>query len=342
MAPVADTQSIVDTILSSSTADNKFKSTDVENAELVEIDEGNLLAINEKKYDLKEFRQKKEEVLLTSARDATQCLINALWKLPIEQVEGTHVVKLPEPKTWMPREKPVPKKKPMTKWEEYAKGKGILNKKRSRMVFDEASQEYKPRWGYKRANDDTKDWLIEVPSNADPMEDQFAKRSTAKKERVAKNELQRLRNIARSQKGGKSKVPGVGITPTDGGVRTSTDELSKALAVAHKSTASIGKFTERLPKEKPSKFSGKKRKFDPSIGNMKSEKDRQMKLLTSLGKKVPKIDTDKAANLSLRDQKENSRRERKHPKQTPKKTRGKKGSSRAAKFDKKKKGGKRK
>lgn len=27
-------------------------------------------------------------------------------------------------------------------------------------------QEYKPRWGYKRANDDTKDWLIEVPQNA--------------------------------------------------------------------------------------------------------------------------------------------------------------------------------
>ena len=28
----------------------------------------------------------------------------------------------------------------MTKWEEYAKGKGILNKKKSRMVWDETSQ----------------------------------------------------------------------------------------------------------------------------------------------------------------------------------------------------------
>ena len=34
----------------------------------------------------------------------------------------------------------------------------------------------------------------------DPNEDQFEKRKKAKKERVAKNELQRLRNIARSQK----------------------------------------------------------------------------------------------------------------------------------------------
>ena len=35
----------------------------------------------------------------------------------------------------------------------------------------------------------------------DPNEDQFEKRKKAKKERTAKNELQRLRNIARSQKG---------------------------------------------------------------------------------------------------------------------------------------------
>lgn len=35
---------------------------------------------------------------------------------------------------------------------------------------------------------------------SDPYEDQFAKRKTAKKERIAKNELKRLRNIARAQK----------------------------------------------------------------------------------------------------------------------------------------------
>ena len=42
--------------------------------------------------------------------------------------------------------------------------------------------------------------MIEVPQNADPYEDQFAKRKKAKSERVAKNELQRLRNVARSRK----------------------------------------------------------------------------------------------------------------------------------------------
>ena len=36
----------------------------------------------------------------------------------------------------------------------------------------------------------------------DPFEDQFEKRKTAKKERIAKNELQRLRNIKKNMKGG--------------------------------------------------------------------------------------------------------------------------------------------
>jgi len=36
--------------------------------------------------------------------------------------------------------------------------------------------------------------------SSDPNEDQFAKRLGAKKERVAKNEFQRLKNIARANK----------------------------------------------------------------------------------------------------------------------------------------------
>ena len=39
----------------------------------------------------------------------------------------------------------------------------------------------------------------------DPYEDQFEKKSEKRKERVAKNEYQRLRNIARSQKSAKVK-----------------------------------------------------------------------------------------------------------------------------------------
>lgn len=33
-------------------------------------------------------------------------------------------------------------------------------------LFFVIAKEWKPRYGYKRANDDTKDWLLEVPANA--------------------------------------------------------------------------------------------------------------------------------------------------------------------------------
>jgi len=52
-------------------------------------------------------------------------------------------------------------------------------------------------------------------------------------------------------------VPGVGLTPTD---TPDKDDVSRALHLARKSTASLGKFTQELPKEKPAKHVGKKRK----------------------------------------------------------------------------------
>ena len=39
----------------------------------------------------------------------------------------------------------------------------------------------------------------------DPYEDQFEKHSEARKERIAKNEYQRLRNIAKTEKSGRIK-----------------------------------------------------------------------------------------------------------------------------------------
>ena len=33
-------------------------------------------------------------------------------------------------------------------------------------MWDEEAKEWRPRWGYKRANDSTKDWCIEVPDQA--------------------------------------------------------------------------------------------------------------------------------------------------------------------------------
>lgn len=257
------------------------------------VDEGNLLVSDTNPFDIKKLKQNSEDYLKDWTRDNTQILINRIWQLPSHREDEVVVAELPDVKTLIPREKPAPKKRALTKWEEYAKIKGITKKKKGRMVYDEQAKEYKPRWGYKRANDDTKDWLIEVPQNADPYEDQFEKRRKAKQERVSKNELQRLRNIARSQK---TKVPGVGLTPTS---VPSKDYLGKALAVAKKSTASIGKFTESLPKEKPSKFTGKKRKFEANYGDVKKENTKQLDILHNILNKTPTLDITRAVNTHI-------------------------------------------
>ena len=49
--------------------------------------------------------------------------------------------------------------------------------------------------------------MLYIFMTLDPYEDQYEKRKTAKKERIAKNEYQRLRNIAKNtKKGGKLLV----------------------------------------------------------------------------------------------------------------------------------------
>lgn len=180
---------------------------------VVSLDIGNLMSFDPRPIDPTNLRgPKRDEWLKESATIATQLLVDRVFQLPVEIVEDVFVAKLPAPETTLPREKRLPKSKPMTKWEKYAKMKGIQKKKKSKMVFDEPSGEWKPRWGYNRKNDSTKDWCIEIKSNEDPNQDFFSKRTIERNERKDKNELQRLRNVARSTKGG--KVPGLGLTPT--------------------------------------------------------------------------------------------------------------------------------
>jgi regulator of ribosome biosynthesis len=57
-----------------------------------------------------------------------------------------------------------------------------------------------------------KNWLLPVPDRADPKEDQFSKLAEIKSENVAKNEFQRLRNLAKAKN---VKIPRVGFLSVD-------------------------------------------------------------------------------------------------------------------------------
>uniref|UniRef100_A0A8C3AV96 Ribosome biogenesis regulatory protein n=1 Tax=Cyclopterus lumpus TaxID=8103 RepID=A0A8C3AV96_CYCLU len=231
----------------------KLKSITVQKDLDLEFDIGNLLASDKTRIESRDFRgQKKEDFLRSLARDNTQLLVNEIWKLPSERVEEAIVTKLPDQTTPLPREKPPPKPRPPTKWEEFAKLKGIQKRKKTNLVWDE--------------------------------------------NRVDKNEYNRLKNIARAQK---VKLPGVGLIPTP---QQSKEDLVKAVSVARTSTASAGRFQDRLPKEKPPRKTGKKRKFEPLIGNFSNEKQKQLELLKHMGSKKPQLDINRAVNKQMREE----------------------------------------
>eukprot|EP00056_Hartaetosiga_gracilis_P002437 m.53600 g.53600 ORF g.53600 m.53600 type:complete len:278 (-) comp11046_c0_seq2:925-1758(-) len=241
------------------------------------IDEGNLLGHDVRPIELRLLKSEKTKDQATEiARENTQLLFNALWKLPRETLPEGKFVTLPQPKSHIPREKPVPKEKHKTRWEKFAELKGIQNKKKGRMVFDEATGEWIPRFGYKSANDPSNVPWIEVPANADPYEDQFERVANAKKAKVQKNEEQRMRNIAAARLLAKGRR----VNP-----QSIKKELQANIAIGRSSTASAGVFDKDLPGETKLKRAGKRSNRKAVVGNTSSEKAAQLRIIDKLTKK---------------------------------------------------------
>ncbi len=136
----------------------------------------------------------RREKFLSSAATATvKKLFKKLLGLERTVTEVGTMVALPEPTMLLPREKPVPLPKKKSKWEKFADTKGIKNRKRERMVFDEESQQWRPRWGFQREGD-LQDWAVELkPGEGDDLS-QRERASLSKEGRVLKNNRQRLKN----------------------------------------------------------------------------------------------------------------------------------------------------
>lgn len=172
--------------------------TDVERN--LSFDIGNLTVWDSDAITLPKAGPKREEYFKDLARNDVQVVLNKLYSMKeTEVVEGERVLKLPEPSTVLPRGKSVPMPKPPTKWERFAREKGIKSKtnNRDKLQWDDATRKWVPRYGYNKVkNEEQKDWLIEIPDQADPNTDYFAKKREEKKERIAKNKFQQLRNVA--------------------------------------------------------------------------------------------------------------------------------------------------
>ncbi len=122
-----------------------------------------------------------------------------MFSLPVQPSEVGPVAKLPEKElTRLPREKRIPEPKAPTKWELFAKQKGIKKKSKERMVYDENQGEFRPRFGYKRANSGIEDIpVVEVKPGQDPYADPWSEELQKKNKRVEKNTKNRLKNEER-------------------------------------------------------------------------------------------------------------------------------------------------
>jgi regulator of ribosome biosynthesis len=120
--------------------------------------------------------------------------------------------------TPLPRWKPVPKPKAPTKWESFAKKKGIgkfggnlkggaqLEERRKNMVFDEEKGEWVKKWGYKGKRQQAEgEWLVELDDKKTHKEKELeggaSIRGEGKRER-----MERARRQARKERNNESNA----------------------------------------------------------------------------------------------------------------------------------------
>lgn len=302
----------------------KYKPIVVEKHLEVGIDIGHLMVTDPNYFDDEKLRDHKELFLLDLTRDNTQLLINSIWELPTERIEESVVAKLPAPRTILPRARKLPVPKPLTKWEQIAKAKGIKKRTREKKVYDEVLDKWVPTYGYQRHKaEKEKDWVLEVPQNADPNKDMFQEKRDLRIERIAKNEISRMRNIARAKK---IQTPRTGFL---GPESASAKELITAANIAKASTASVGVFQEKISNEKQARgigvkelIPGNKRRRTPL--SLPGEKRRNLEIVNKVLNKKPKIDVEKA--ISLQKAEARAERESNMAEEGGSKKKGKKGS----------------
>ncbi|PON88975.1 Ribosomal biogenesis regulatory protein [Trema orientale] len=261
--------------------------------EALQIDLGNLMAFDPYHHfpSLPSSREELVKECLKRGTELVQAIADTLFNLPsTEDVDGP-LVKLPPPVTRLPREKHLPRPKPPTKWEIFAKAKGIKNRKKDKVAYDEQTGTWKRRYGYDHANDEENVPIIDAKMTDEPGEDPFAKKRKDKKKQVEKQEKNRLQNLKQAAKVGalpshvQLAATALPITGSQAVPKKVTkEELGNVAGMAATSTASGGKFDKKLPGEKPAKHKGKYRKFLPVVESKGSsqEKEQTEKVLNKL------------------------------------------------------------
>lgn len=215
------------------------------------------------------------------ARANVQLLINRIFDLPRVVSDMGPLAQLPAPVTILPRAKPLPKTKLATKWAQFASEKGILKRKKSRKVFDDATGEWRHAWGYQRAGDDATDWAVEM--KAGDLDDPWTKRKQAKRARVEQNVRAQAKNRQQGRGEAASLPSGIPVELARTGDVQARQRghvgTAKTLAKVQSATASMGTFDPMRSGEQDRKVKGKRHRFLPTTGAEATEKERSLKVL---------------------------------------------------------------
>ncbi|CAN0900236.1 Ribosome biogenesis regulatory protein homolog [Linum grandiflorum] len=276
-----------------------------------QVDLGHLMAFDPY-HHFPSTPSSREELVKQSLKkgaELVQTIADSLFNLPsTEDIQGP-LVRLPPPTTRLPREKHLPVPKPPTKWEEFARSKGIQKRKKDKVVWDETTGTWKRSYGYDRVNDDADVPIMDAKMTDEPGSDPFAQRKADKKKKVGKQENNRLQNLKQAAKVNalpshvQLAATSLPITGTQALPKKITkDELGSVAGLAATATASGGKFDKKVRGEKPAKHEGKHRKFLPAAegsGMGNQEREQTDKVLSKLMSKSSHeiLNVNKAINM---------------------------------------------
>uniref|UniRef100_A0A0G4GRQ3 Ribosome biogenesis regulatory protein n=1 Tax=Chromera velia CCMP2878 TaxID=1169474 RepID=A0A0G4GRQ3_9ALVE len=234
--------------------------------------------------------------ILETARDNTQLLVNQ--SVESRSLKLTDLHSLSEGSLLSaPAQTSLPKEKPKTRWEKFAESKNIQKQKRGRLVWDDMTNDWVPRYGSKSAkNQELKAPIMEMKASDDPNEDPWSKK---RKERALAKAKQKMREVRNVVEGAGEKLP-TGVANLNADVQNrkkGKDNLKEASRRAQISTASYGRFDKEARGEKK-ETQPKKRKVAPMSAN--TEKERNSKILSRIAK--PDVDASAAANAVIFDE----------------------------------------
>lgn len=267
---------------------------------LVIVDSSNLIPSNSQNTELT------ETIMLNKTKENYISFTNHLFELlknqqgndkeDIDYDKSPDELTLPEPIITLPRSLPIPVSKPLTKWEKYKKEKGIIQRKRSRMVYSEAVNDWVPRWGKgsKKQIDDKLNWVMEEKQHGvNPFEQKSNEKQLAKlkqQKRQAKNEeyagkvlnKNNSENNVNKSKLSKKQVKALKSMKELKKLGDEKKNLSKRLEQVQKSTRSMGNFDKKLKNEKELNLIKKKRVSNDILMDKSKEKSRDKRILDSI------------------------------------------------------------